>query len=233
MSNYSEDDIRRAAEMRAWLMKQVSDKQEEIERFRTMLFFVDRLLKGSSFKAASGLESVTSASMIMKKNDESSGSLGGAHNQPPIGQISNENNSLQKIVFPTTEQEGEPLADNAEVIQIKRVKDGLLLASAKLSSTGVEIIPADGTNFNVNTVPFKSFFLNRILEGMKRRDEEKVHNKEIEESELLNYRIEEANDGLIKRIVINNYREKERLKEIFNTSTWVLTRMVEKNVGQH
>jgi hypothetical protein len=68
---------------------------------------------------------------------------------------------------------------------------------------------------------------------MKRRDEEKVHHKEIEESELLNYRIEEANDGLIKRIVINNYREKERLKEIFNTSTWVLTRMVEKNVGLH
>lgn len=233
MSDYSEDDIRRAAEMREWLMKQVSDKQEEIERFRTMLFFVDRLLKGSSFKAASGLESVTSASTIMKKTDESSMLRGGAHNHLPIGQISNENSNVQKTVFPPTEQEAEPLADNTEVIKIKRVKDGLLLASAKLSSTRVEIIPADGINFNVNTAPFKSFFLNRILEGMKRRDEEKVHHKEIEESELLDYRIEEANDGLIKRIVINNYREKERLKEIFNTSTWVLTRMVEKNVGLH
>jgi hypothetical protein len=233
MSNYSEDDIRRAAEMREWLIKQVSDKQEEIERFRTMLFFVDRLLKGSSFKAASGFESVTSASTIMRKNDESSMRHGGAHDQLPLSQISNETTNVQKIVFPPIGQEGEPAADNPEAMQIKRVKDGLLLASAKLSSTKVEIIPADGINFNINTAPFKSFFLNRILEGMKRRDEEKVHHKEIGESELLNYRVEEATDGLIKRIVINNYREKERLREIFNTSTWVLTRMFEKNVGLH
>ena len=45
----------------------------------------------------------------------------------------------------------------------------------------------------------------------------------------MNYDIEEEENGIIGRILINNYREKERLNEIFNTSTWVFTRMIEKS----
>ena len=44
----------------------------------------------------------------------------------------------------------------------------------------------------------------------------------------LDYDVAEDDNGIIKRIVINNYRDKERLNEIFNTSTWVFTRMIEK-----
>ena len=50
-------------------------------------------------------------------------------------------------------------------------------------------------------------------------------------SESLDYQIEEEN-GAINKIMISNYRDKERLNEIFNTSTWVLTRMIEKNDGK-
>jgi hypothetical protein len=57
---------------------------------------------------------------------------------------------------------------------------------------------------------------------------EKLSNGQIKELELLNYRIKEDSDGLIKRIIVNNYRENERLNEIFNTSAWVFTRMIEK-----
>ena len=38
MSNYSEDDVRSAAEIREWLIKQISDKQDEVERLRTNSF---------------------------------------------------------------------------------------------------------------------------------------------------------------------------------------------------
>ena len=37
MSNYSEADVRRAAEIREWLVKQISDKQDEIDRLRITL----------------------------------------------------------------------------------------------------------------------------------------------------------------------------------------------------
>ncbi len=50
-STYSEEDIRHAAEIREWLIKQISDRQEEVERLRTTLSIIDNLLKQGSFKS--------------------------------------------------------------------------------------------------------------------------------------------------------------------------------------
>ncbi|MFL6502395.1 MAG: hypothetical protein ACJ70W_02535, partial [Nitrososphaera sp.] len=54
-SGYSEEDIRRAAEIREWLIKEISDRQEEVERLRTILSIIDNLLKQGSFRAAANL----------------------------------------------------------------------------------------------------------------------------------------------------------------------------------
>ena len=231
MSSYSEEVVRRAADIREWLTKQVADKQEEIERLRTMLFLVDMLLKRGSFKTAASLESVTSSSTI-KPSDESSTIVGYQQNREAAGNDNNEINAIRRVVVPAAEQRDNTLTSFTEVRQLRRIKDNLVLATATLSPTRVEITPVDGINLNVNTQPFKSFFLNRILEGMKARDIEKVNRGEIEESESLNYQIEEKDGTLIKKIMISNYREKDRLNEIFNTSTWVLTRMMEKDGGK-
>jgi hypothetical protein len=64
---------------------------------------------------------------------------------------------------------------------------------------------------------------------MKTKDAEKISQNQIEESASLNYNVDEDENGIIKRIIIYNYRDKERLNEIFNTSTWVFTRMIEKS----
>ncbi len=218
MSNYSEEDVRRAADIREWLTKQVADKQEEIERLRTMLFLVDMLLKRGSFKTAASLESVTSSSPTIKPYDESSTIPGYQQAREAPGNDKDDLAAIPRVV-PRAGQQENTLTSFTEVRQLRRIKDNLLLATATLSPTSVEIAPADGINLNVNTQPFKSFFLNRILEGMKTRDIEKVTRGEIQESESLNYQIEEKNGALIKRIMIRNYREKERLNEIFNTCT--------------
>jgi hypothetical protein len=231
MSSYSEEVVRRAADIREWLTKQVADKQEEIERLRTMLFLVDMLLKRGSFKTAASLESVTSSSTI-KPSDESSTIVGYQQNREAAGNDNNDINAIRRVVVPAAEQQDNTLTSFTEVRQLRRIKDNLVLATATLSPTRVEITPVDGINLNVNTQPFKSFFLNRILEGMKARDIEKVNRGEIQESESLNYQIEEKDGTLIKKIMISNYREKDRLSEIFNTSTWVLTRMMEKDGGK-
>jgi len=63
---------------------------------------------------------------------------------------------------------------------------------------------------------------------MKVKDEEKARNSQIKESESLTYIVEENEGNIIRRIRINNYREKERLNEIFNTCAWVFSRMIEK-----
>jgi hypothetical protein len=120
--------------------------------------------------------------------------------------------------------------DNSRNIKpLKRAKDDFLLANAEISPDAVVIVPAPGIDLNANTPPFKSFFLNRILEGMKNKDAEKVSQGALGETDALNYKVEEDGSGIIKQIVINKYREKDRLQEIFNTSAWVFTRMLEKS----
>ena len=59
MSSFSEDDIRRAAEVREWLVKEVTNKKEELDKLRDTLLIVDSLLKKTSFITASNLESST------------------------------------------------------------------------------------------------------------------------------------------------------------------------------
>jgi hypothetical protein len=227
MSNFSEDDVRRAAEIREWLVKQISDRQEEIERLRTTLSLIDNLLKHGSFRAASNITSSVTLSPAVSAEVP----INSARISNPIKQqgIASTATSLEETIENEPKPQQQSTDNVKELRPLKRVKDNLLLANAELLPNSLEIIPAEGIILNVNTPPFKSFFLNRILEGMKTKDAEKVSQKQIKNIESLNYQVEEDNNGSIKKITIINYRDKERLNEIFNTSTWVFTRMIEKS----
>ena len=47
---------------------------------------------------------------------------------------------------------------------------------------------------------------------------------------MINFEVitDEDNDESIRKVIVNNYRDKERVNEIFNTAAWVITRMLEK-----
>jgi hypothetical protein len=229
-STYSEEDIRRAAEIREWLIKQISDRQEEVERLRTTLSIIDNLLKQGSFKAAANLgfaatpaaAGATTTAQVQQQQPQQAASA-----QQPAAR--------QQAAAPTlkaTTNDDSSRHDN--IRPLKRARDDFLLANAEISPDAVVIVPASDVNVNANTPPFKSFFLNRILEGMKSKDAERVNQGALRESDALNYKVEEEDNGsgIIKRIVINNYRDKDRLQEIFNTSAWVFTRMLEKSGGR-
>jgi hypothetical protein len=249
-SGYSEEDIRRAAEIREWLIKEISDRQEEVERLRTTLSIIDNLLKQGSFRAAANLGSAEAATPTQAGSAITGATTTAAqvqqqtHStaaQPPAAKRQQQQQQAGAAATPTlgaTADNGVSSSggdDSRNVKPLKRAKDDFLLANAEISQDTVVIVPVSGINLNVNTPPFKSFFLNRILEGMKSKDAEKVSQGALRESDALNYRVEEDDDsgggssGIIKRIVINKYREKERLQEIFNTSAWVFTRMLEKS----
>ena len=241
-SGYSEEDIRRAAEIREWLIKEISDRQEEVERLRTTLSIIDNLLKQGSFRAAANLGFAAAATPTQ---------AGPATTVATTAQVQQQTHSTAAQPPETKRQEqqqqggaatpalrattdnsaaGSGSDDSRNNKPLKRAKDDFLLANAEISPDTVVIVPVSGINLNVNTPPFKSFFLNRILEGMKSKDAEKVSQGALGESDSLNYRVEEDDgSGVIKRIVINKYREKDRLQEIFNTSAWVFTRMLEKS----
>jgi hypothetical protein len=247
-SGYSEEDIRRAAEIREWLIKEISDRQEEVERLRTTLSIIDNLLKQGSFKAAANLGfaaaattptpagPTTSSTTAQIQQQTSQTAAPSPQQQSPAAKRQQQQTGAAASTLRTTADNGISGSgdDSRNIKPLKRVKDDFLLANAEISQDAVVIVPAPGVNLNANTPPFKSFFLNRILEGMKNKDAEKVSQGALSESDSLNYKVEEEDDsggssGIIKRIVINKYREKDRLQEIFNTSAWVFTRMLEKS----
>jgi hypothetical protein len=241
-SGYSEEDIRRAAEIREWLIKEISDKQEEVERLRTTLSIIDNMLKQGSFKAAANLgfgaatstpAGSTTAATTAQVQQQTRQAAGPPQQQQQQQQGAAAAPTLRATADNGASSEGDG-GDNRNIKPLKRAKDDFLLANAEISLDAVVIVPAPDINLNANTPPFKSFFLNRILEGMKNKDAEKVSQGALSESDALNYKVEEddsggGGSGMIQRIVINRYREKDRLQEIFNTSAWVFTRMLEKS----
>jgi hypothetical protein len=220
MSSFSEDDIRRAAEVREWLVKEVTNKKEELDRLRNTLQIVDSLLKRTSFISASNLES--SASNLKNRNTQQYQSL---DDDEETTQQETQMNSVTKS---PSDKNKVSNSQGVEIRSLKRAKDNLLISNAEYTPAFVRIALTDDMNLNINTPPFKTFFLNRILEGMKTKDKEKVQKGELGESEIIDYKVDNDEDGKINSVMISNYRERERLNEIFNTATWVFTRMLEK-----
>lgn len=216
MLNYSEEDIKNAAELRDWVLKQISEKQEEIDRLKRLLLLIDNLLKQGSFKPASKLERSINNSESSTINERPQDS-----NKATMKVENKKSNST------ATTNSNENVSPFVETRDLKRLKDNLLLAKVNISSQTIEITPEKGLTFYVDTPPFKSFFIKRILEGMITQDKTKNRQKQLSNQDLLDYTIDE-NEGKIKKIIINNYREKERLTDIINTSAWVFTRMLEK-----
>ncbi|MFN3622187.1 MAG: hypothetical protein ACK4TI_04770 [Nitrososphaerales archaeon] len=183
--SFTEEEIRRAADMKVWIEARIAEHEADIERLKQMLLIIDSILKHSSFKSA--------AEIIPK---------------PPT----------------PTEAEIESFS---EVRPIKRVKDGLLLGNIYISPNILVIIPSSDAKIMVDTPPFKSFFVNRILEGMKAKDNEAVKEGKMQPNQVLSYAIED-DKGRLTKITIQNYGNQTRLNEIISTITWSFTRMLEK-----
>jgi hypothetical protein len=227
MSNFSENDVERAAEIRDLLIKQISDKKEELDRLGDMLNLVDAILKRSSFKPASTISKRPHDDDQFQKDSSIRMEINQKHQR-------REELSTGRVI---TDSKGH-MVDNSpenigpEIKELRRTNDSLLLASAEIGPKNIKITPSEDLLINVNTPPFRSFFLNRILDGMKSKDDEKNRSGEISDYEVLNYEVDNDLQGIIKSVTIANYREKERLQDILSTVTWVLSKMVEKGSQQ-
>lgn len=222
MSSFSEDDIRRAAEVREWLVKEVTNKKEELDKLRNTLLIVDSLLKKTSFISALNLESP--ASNLNNKSTQQYQPLQEEEEEDTIQQKP----KINSVIKSPSDEYRKDDSQDVEIRALKRAKDNLLISNAEYTPTYVRITLVDDINLNINTPPFKTFFLNRILDGMKMKDREKVQKGELIESEIIDYKVDSEENGKINSVMISNYGERERLNEIFNTATWVFTRMLEK-----
>ena len=216
MLGYSDDDIKNAAEIREWLTKQILEKQDEIEKIKITLSLIDSVLKQGSFKTAANLN-------LAKKISPNEQNME-INSQKKIPSQYHEKRRAQ-------EEHIEPRKQSVEETRlIKRLKDNTPVARFHVTQEEVTIIPEEPIRISIETPTFKSFFLNRILQGMINKDLDKINQGQISESEIISYDIitENQNKDILKKIQIKNYRDKERINEIFNTAAWVLTRMLDK-----
>lgn len=111
-------------------------------------------------------------------------------------------------------------------IPIKRVNDGKIIANAYVTPEQLSIVLDNEIMINADTPPFKSFFLDRIIGEMKKKDFQEAENGKIQKESVIDYIINK-NGSDIREIIIKNYRQKERVNELINTAGWSLTRMLE------
>ena len=119
--------------------------------------------------------------------------------------------------------------EKPESIQIKKNKDGEVIANAFVTPEKISIILSEGIGLTDEIPPLRSFFIERIIGEMKKIDSTDVKNGKIDEDSVIDCIINK-NGPSIREIIIKNYRQKERLDEIINTATWSLTRMLENSV---
>jgi len=124
------------------------------------------------------------------------------------------------------ERSAEKLIPVENSIPIKRVNDGKIIANAFVTPDQVSIVLDNEIEINADTPPFKSFFLDRIIGEMKKKDFAEAENGRIQKESVIDY-IVNKNGVNIREIIIKNYRQKERVNELINTAGWSLTRMLE------
>ena len=113
-----------------------------------------------------------------------------------------------------------------ESIPLKKNSDGEIIANAFVSPDKVSIILENDLDLTETVPPLKSFFIDRIIGEMKKKDDNDVKNVKISKESVIDCMINKNGDT-IREIIIKNYKEKERVNEIINTATWSLARMIE------
>lgn len=129
----------------------------------------------------------------------------------------------EEIKIPNPVEKSKPVENS---IPIKRGNDGKIIANAYVTPEQVSIILDEQILINADTPPFKSFFLDRIIGEMKKKDFVEAENGKIQKESIIDYIINK-NGTDIREIIIKNYREKQRVTELINTAGWSLTRMLE------
>ena len=116
--------------------------------------------------------------------------------------------------------------DSTTSIPITKGSGGEVIANAYVTPDKVSIVLNEEIGLDADTPPLKSFFIDRIIAEMKRKDSSEVQRGKIQPDSVIDYVINK-NGSKIREIIVKNYRQKERINEIINTAAWSLTRMIE------
>jgi len=103
---------------------------------------------------------------------------------------------------------------------------GDILAQLYTEKDSMQITLAEDKNFDINTPPFTSFFVERVLAKMQEKDREDASKGKIDPEKTLSYDIK-RDGNIVKEITIRNLR-RERSRELKSSIRWTLEKMYER-----
>lgn len=118
-----------------------------------------------------------------------------------------------------------PIKPQKKGIPLKTVT-GDLLAQLYIEKDFMQVTLAEDKNFDINTPPFKSFFVERVLAKMQEKDKEDASKGKIDPEKTVSYDIK-RDGNILKEITIRNLRP-ERSRELKSSIRWTLEKMYER-----
>lgn len=209
----SEMEVKNLAELKRELEDRIIKAEKELLYLKTSLKLVDEALANTSFKPASKL--VQAAVEPQRIQD---------------GRVPGELKAPELAVSKTIPTPIQPPAPTEQAFPIKS-KMGEDLATMYIGQSSVRIVPRKELGFSPKTQPFQSFFVDRVLGEMRRKDEMAVDSGSKDPSLIIDHEVKLEGDN-IREIVIRNIDEEARLREIRSSIRWTLERMLEKRQRQ-
>lgn len=188
--------IKKIAELRTVLEERVTKMKKELEQWQTLLDFVNTTLLKEGFKKAKSVKRVPPMSVPAEE---------AAPSEAPTAQP--------------------PVLEYEKAIPLKTVT-GQLLADLYVSEDSLRVVLAEDKKFDINTPPFRTFLLERVLAKMQEKDQEASSVGEIPPDKILAYNIAREGD-ILSEITIRNIGP-DRSRELKSTIKWTLEKMYEK-----
>lgn len=206
----SEMEVKNLAEFKRELEERIVKTEKEMSYLKTSLKLVDEALASTSFKPASKL---------VEKPVEPASAY--AEARPRAEARAPEPFAHKTVPLPppqaVTDEQSFPI----------KSKMGEDLAVMYVGQSSVRIVPHRDLGFSSKTPPFQSFFIDRVLGEMKRKDEMAVDSGAKDPSLMIDHEVRLEGET-IKEIIIRNIDEEARLREIRSSIRWTLERMLEK-----
>lgn len=124
----------------------------------------------------------------------------------------------------------------AELLEQRRAEEGsmpivgrggVVLGRVLIGPDFVRIEPSPDLPFDVNTPPFRAFFIDKVLEGMRAKDREYAERGLLSPEQVMDYQVQTDGDRL-KCIMIRNVVDERRVREIRNAIRWTFERMLDR-----
>jgi hypothetical protein len=103
---------------------------------------------------------------------------------------------------------------------------GDLLAHLYVEKDSMQVAFAEDKNFDVNTPPFTSFLVERVLAKMQEKDKEAADKGEIAPEDVMSYDIK-RDGNIVREIDIRNIKP-GRSRELKSSIRWTLEKMYER-----